>query len=349
MTIIPNEESNFLSKKFPGIWHKIEKEAIKQQNHDIASDCYIPSGIITSILCTDYKLNILEAQNYVPAITSVASWRFNKRIYSFDRSVAEEIMKSYNHESAIPVEIFEQMPYNCLYLEVKNTPLSAFITVDMDTDGNKALLFYAPTSKRTASLSLKSKSIAECIKDEKNQLMKFLDLNRQKIELSNIGITKENIQIQYQKELSDKLNFLGMLLPLVLYLCAENAEIEYNGTSVNKDSFPSPSVNSYSNVNSKPTKPKRMDVGIKLGRTIRFYKNDNAETQKSAKKSVSHIGTDKRIHLQKSPHVRKGHYHHFWTGSTKDNTRSLKLKWVAPSFVNMSNIDNIPIIKHNIK
>lgn len=36
----------------------------------------------------------------------------------------------------------------------------------------------------------------------------------------------------------------------------------------------------------------------------------------------------------KSPHSRKGHWHHFWTGKRGTEERKLILKWVAPMFIN---------------
>ena len=43
-------------------------------------------------------------------------------------------------------------------------------------------------------------------------------------------------------------------------------------------------------------------------------------------------------HKPHRPHTRRGHWHHYWTG-TKDN-RKLILKWTAPIFVGGSS-DNI--------
>lgn len=36
----------------------------------------------------------------------------------------------------------------------------------------------------------------------------------------------------------------------------------------------------------------------------------------------------------KSPHSRKDHWHHFWTGKRGTEERKLILKWVAPMFIN---------------
>lgn len=50
----------------------------------------------------------------------------------------------------------------------------------------------------------------------------------------------------------------------------------------------------------------------------------------------------------KSPHARRGHWHHFWIGKHETNERKLILKWVAPMFINGSEDDNIATI-HPVK
>ena len=44
--------------------------------------------------------------------------------------------------------------------------------------------------------------------------------------------------------------------------------------------------------------------------------------------------SDNKGGTPKSPHSRRGHWHHFWTGAKNSDDRKLILKWIAPTFIN---------------
>ena len=46
----------------------------------------------------------------------------------------------------------------------------------------------------------------------------------------------------------------------------------------------------------------------------------------------------------KRPHTRRGHWHHYWVGSDKDNSRKLILKWTAPMFIGGGSDDTIATV-----
>lgn len=53
----------------------------------------------------------------------------------------------------------------------------------------------------------------------------------------------------------------------------------------------------------------------------------------------------------KRPHSRKGHWHHFWTGSKNSDNRKLELRWLSPTFINgkINNTPQINLIEGNNK
>lgn len=72
----------------------------------------------------------------------------------------------------------------------------------------------------------------------------------------------------------------------------------------------------------KESTVKVKNVGFRIGATIR----------KAKAASTAH--TEEPGHgSKKSPHSRRGHWHHYWTGP-RDGERKLVLKWVAPTFIN---------------
>lgn len=103
---------------------------------------------------------------------------------------------------------------------------------------------------------------------------------------------------------------LTHLLPYVLYLCSQNAEISqpqenklvyrpYNGTPKHK----------YREV-------KQLICGEPTGIRIRDFKRIQRERRDSGEGSM------------KSPHIRRAHYHRYWVGVGND--RHVELRWIAP-------------------
>ena len=52
-------------------------------------------------------------------------------------------------------------------------------------------------------------------------------------------------------------------------------------------------------------------------------------------------------HAPKAPHVRRAHWHHYWTGARVSAERCLVLKWMPPVFVGGASADIVTI--HPVK
>lgn len=53
---------------------------------------------------------------------------------------------------------------------------------------------------------------------------------------------------------------------------------------------------------------------------------------------------DKLSHFKLSPHVRSGHWHHYWVGTKNSENRRLILKWVESTTINCSNRKDLPTV-----
>ena len=122
------------------------------------------------------------------------------------------------------------------------------------------------------------------------------------------------------------------LLPLILYLCSEEPDILINSK---KPFFEKP----------KPKKTKKgiryfdaektsnYEVGYRIGRFIREYKKSEKTESMSGGKS-------------KSPHIRKAHFHLYWTGKGREIPL---IKWLPPIPINIENEDDMLVSIKNIK
>lgn len=116
-------------------------------------------------------------------------------------------------------------------------------------------------------------------------------------------------------------------LPHLLYLCAEEPDI---------DGTPQGEV--------KPTKTKKglrwfpsekiaaWNVGVRLGATLRKARE---------LREVEEAEGGERLHGRPRPHIRRAHFHSFWTGSKGQANRTLISRWVFDALVNAKSADDV--------
>jgi hypothetical protein len=111
------------------------------------------------------------------------------------------------------------------------------------------------------------------------------------------------------------------MLQLVLYICSKNAEVDENPEQ--KKIYRKPK--SETQIKDRYREIQKWDVGQKTGQNIRKYNPTHVHYVYEGK---GETGTSS----PKRPHLRSGHWHHYWTGP-KDGERTLVLNWVAPTFI----------------
>lgn len=85
---------------------------------------------------------------------------------------------------------------------------------------------------------------------------------------------------------------------------------------------------------------RKWDVGIRIGTAIR-QKSASVEKGESIKTASGHSSP--------RPHMRRGHWHHYWIGSRSvSEDRRLILKWLSPMAV-AATPEDTPIVIHEIK
>ena len=54
-------------------------------------------------------------------------------------------------------------------------------------------------------------------------------------------------------------------------------------------------------------------------------------------------------HARPRPHLRRGHWSHFWTGKRDSADRERILKWIEPVYINADSPDDLPTTIHKVK
>ena len=338
--LYPLQVTKEVFARFPKIAAYIElikDTAIQMLGFDY-SFCDYPTEIIENVLKTENalkteKVPIRNIRATALKIQSALTWNKNKQVFSFDNDMAGELINSFSVDDPIPMNIFNNIPFDGMYIESKGTSVKFFVTRDMSKNGMKFLNFYSVDDiTEIFPLTGQIKSLRETMD----------------VYLENFIIqekTESTIQ-ELMEFVKNVYHNLSCMLPLLIYLCADNAQVEYKGSKVKKENGYLPKektpTNHFSKSKQSSTSIVKIDVGIRIGKAIRQYNQvhkENAETNK-----IINVSAGTGLGVKKSPHIRRGHYHHYWTGR-KDGSeeRRLILKWIPPTFI------NIDIEKEDIK
>jgi hypothetical protein len=136
-----------------------------------------------------------------------------------------------------------------------------------------------------------------------------------------------------EQQLSD----IAPLVALVLYLCAENAEIApAPGTAAARPAPPAPKRTKRGPRLFPPPHTAGWDVGLRIGAALRratAAAGDPAPAADAAGRSSPR------------PHIRRAHWHTFRIGEGRTGR---KLRWMAPVPVNLDDAATLPATLHRI-
>lgn len=272
------------------------KEVYKTVADDFVNQA-IGKGVPTNQIETvvKYQLNKTETMSQMSGLTAVNNWYWGGRqVYRFDKDLAELLYSQTKNDIEVDSETLTLLPCFHFYICLEDNIRKGFFVSYSDN----VLYISDMGNDFTFSLGIPipkgGTMISEIIEDTN-------------VEIGN-NVTKKQIN-----ELSGR---VSTYMQFIVYLSAINAEIEpvTKGSIVTRQAGQK-TVTRYD-------KTEISDVGYRLGEAIRANKKE--------KTNVKYIGE----HSQgspKSPHIRRSHFHSFWTGSGEN--KELIVKWVNTIFV----------------
>ena len=305
-------------KTIKDIWERLDYlAAAKDDSEDELSwpdYCVLPINATAAYL-TSIGADQQQMASCCAELAALYAWRQNKVIYSFDRDLATTLIdqaRDAEDSDVLPADLLFHLPYPVIYVKVRGVWKSFdgapydgfFFWIDFDTNRNEPearISFVTETYDSSFPQVLHlipGATLGECIADTMREVAKNI---------------KRPYEVPRASELAE--NILGPI-ELVLYLCAQNAEIAQEPGASVRLIEPKQRV-----IRDKASEVKGYNVGVRIGAAIRRAKK--AEITGTATHGSG---------SQKRPHSRRGHWHHFWTGP-RTGERELILKWVAPTFI----------------
>ncbi|MDR1703876.1 MAG: hypothetical protein LBS19_04220 [Clostridiales bacterium] len=300
--------------------------------------CALPVHIVGYLIAgtNDIKaiMDVLK-QNYVVDLTAALLWTRHKMIYRFDSTLADTLMAQ-PLDGNIPSEILDYLPYPCVYVDYPialddDNFIGFFAWLDWGTkDNNKILrlqLLKADGKTELMWLPVTGGTLQDSI---------LHTMNQPSSEVGNRTYTAEEIRnAPITKNISGCIN-------LLLYLCSEKPDLQSK-----TERQPRFRRDKYGN----PTLAATWEVGIRIGAALRktAEQADGNETPLDIEiEQNDSTGQSLRSSSSPRPHMRRAHWHSFWTGKHNSPERKLKLQWLPPIAV-MVDSNEFPTVVRPVK
>jgi len=307
----------------PNIWQRVD-EVRAARSHDSAcwpSWCFLPLS------------ELINLGREFPAITKkisrfegLAAWRPTQGIYVFDPLLVHELSRTVTNQP-IPGDVLLQMPEWCIYITVAKGTLAtwglrgyfAFLSYD-DLRRQPALRFLLDMDDgsllATFPIGLNSGSIAGSVDEACREAAHVLSVADEQAALHDL------LTIDFTRYSS----VLVQLVDLVLYVCTENADLLDHRGSANTPHRPAAVRTRKGTRLFPPQEVAIFEVGSRVAAAIRAARE---QTPTAASKGSSI-----------RPHVRRAHWHTYWTGSRSGPAaRSVRVRWLPPILVNAKEAD----------
>lgn len=308
----------------PGIWDTIEwvrDRGIEFGYKWNESICRYPIAFAIGAL---NKLGVpkMTAVGIGGFYSALAMWRREKRVYRYDLDLLHEVVDT-SDDLVIPIDILYQMPAQCVFIEYPDTGFDvagffAWIECDVERKSQELRMMHISHDGQPITNFIvhlyPGKTIGEGIDAA--------------VDLIRRNARKENIDrvIDYYRESRKS---IIESVQLLLYICAENADIEENDEQ-KKVYRPSQKVAD------KFREVRKWDVGDNIGEQIRIIKS--RQSSQTSNDSTNFIGSETEDSERGSarkyknrPHTRRAHWHHYWVG---EGRKKLALKWINTMIIN---------------
>lgn len=270
--------------------------------------CLLPMAgawdLATKAKAVDTRLRPLSV-SIVPALSALYAWRQGKTVWTFDEELAAALADT-DGADRIPGEVLLSLPEWGIYVvqpEVMPAPWTGFIAhLEHDTNTGNAELRFA-LDMRDGTLAgipviLSGDSLVESLEAADMAVLAHAELSGAAVhELPEGGVGR----------LAEAL--VGSLA-LVCYICTKAADItEPDDPGFRPQRRQGPPAG----------RPRQVAVGYRIGTALR-----------SARSEGHTVGTD-GLHTARAPHLRRAHWHTYWTGPRDDEAvRKRELRWVGP-------------------
>lgn len=330
-----------MARKYPDVWKRIDimRAARGRDLPDWPQWCFLPlAGAIALVEGYGVRHDGLDPAR----LAALAAWRVTQGVYRFDPDLYKEIIDT-PLTGDIPHDVFHRLPEWCVYVETPGMTFTgrvlygffAHLEYDVETDRTELRLLLdlderahvlAP-STIPVILHLGPWSVEESIE-------RMLEAARAMAD--DPELLRDPGWDDYARTLAKNVR---PMLSLLLYLCSVNADMDAAWATRTP-----PRIKRHKGVDRTypPDASSVWSVGVRIGAALRRARALAAQDPQEPPEPTS-----AQVRARPRPHIRRAHWHGYWTGPRK--SPSFSLKWLPPIPVAMAEPDTIATTIHPVK
>ncbi|MFW8652100.1 AcrVA2 family anti-CRISPR protein [Vibrio diabolicus] len=305
MNMRPSHHLNTISKQYPGIWKHVEhfRKGKGKDLGDWPDWCFLPMAASCAIAGSGGGLSFSPGTD-ISSISALIAWRYTQGIYCFEPEVYADIAKTVV-DKEIPADVLYRLPEWGVYVELQDVEgvcgFFAHLEFDVKTKSSELRLLLDTEEMLTPIiLHLGDWGVEEAIN-------KSLDVSCSNAPWLS-GIRSE--LLEWQSKMARK------CLSLLLYICSEEPDIERVEGNLPTYAKPEKVKKGYKFF--APKKPKIWNVGKKIAHAV----------------SSTSFDWKGGTHANPKAHIRRAHWHGYWTGQRNSVDRKFIYKWIPTMIVN---------------
>lgn len=291
--------------------------------------CAMPMSEVMACLIAQYHADgptsfIVER---TAPLTAAYLWQKTKQIFRFDPTLRVEL-EDQLFTGDLPGDALLRLPVPCVYVEGmfdlfgESIADGFFAWMEADLKNDWKELRILAVEDKTNSFTSLMLPIKGTISESLEALKTSADFNAKSSLGQEISKTIKEIPVS----MNDNIRVYSRALNLLLYLCAD--EPDYDRPPRRAKAKPAATLSA----ERPPRAPAVTTAGVRIGAVIRKgYAAEKNRTETAGS------------HAPKAPHVRRAHWHHYWTGARESAERCLVLKWIPPVFVGGASADIVTI------
>ena len=284
--------------------------------------CFAPMAAAYAIVSGGGDNRVSPAQvGDIARVAALAAWRPTQGIFRFDPALYGALIQT-TLTGDLPCEVLFRLPAWCVYIETPGREwmgselhgFFAHMERDVGTGRDELrLLMDSRAGLLPVPIHLGPWPLSEAVS-------RAIDLSR-----AHATVIGAPMPDGVDGVLADG---VAPLLSLLLYLCADEAEI---GDGTRHPTMPKPKRTNKGWRHFPPDAPSVWDVGVRIGAALRRAYHASETGQGTIDQATGRA--------RPRAHVRNAHWHTFLAGHGRTER---KLKWLPPIPVNIGDIDTLP-------
>lgn len=297
--------------------------------------CFLPVAGAYQIVSGGPALHNAQKLQEVAKLAAFAAWRATQGIYRFDPTVFEQLWNT-PVEGDLPAEVLLRLPEWCVYVETPGKYFGKFLLhgffvhLEFDADAGRSELHLLLDTNEGFYL------VPLHLKGDLHTAISLAWEQAQRNRREFFARGGSNAAVPSTAEPTfDLVAAVTPLVSLVLYLCSVSAEVRDRAGTGRQPSNPKPTKTKQGERHFAPERTTVWEVAYRLGAMLRAAGSDDTP----AFKGSAHAGP--------RPHIRRAHWHSFWTGPRRlEGKREIVVKWLPPVAVNAESNDQlVPVIR----